>query len=123
MVKDYNVDLMDKNQYNTNSESLDNESHNLNILDGEERDKPSSTKPISKGMIISEVVDTHPDVIPILIQNGMHCIGCGASMFETLEEGLMGHGMDDGEIDKIIDELNIYVQNIKDNPELKEDEE
>jgi hybrid cluster-associated redox disulfide protein len=123
MTKDYNIDLMDENQNSKNFEDTENESHNVNILDDEKQDNETSSKPIHKGMIISEVVDTHPDVIPLLIQNGMHCIGCGASMFETLEEGLMGHGMDDREVDRIVDELNTYVQNIKDNPEAKEDEE
>jgi hypothetical protein len=33
-------------------------------------------------------------------------------MFETLEEGFMGHGMDDREIEKIMDELNAYIKEI-----------
>jgi len=70
--------------------------------------QPDAT--IHKDIIISEVVDKYPDVIPFLIENGMHCIGCGASMFETLEEGFMGHGMDEKEIDRIMTELNVYIK-------------
>ena len=117
MVKDYNVDLMDEEQ------SSKVESYEIDAATEEISEKPASDKPISKGMIIAEVVDIHPDVIPLLIENGMHCIGCGASMFETLEEGLMGHGMDDREIERVIDDLNMYVKNIKENPDSKKEDE
>jgi hydroxylamine reductase len=117
MVKDYNIDLMDEEQ---NSKV---ESYEIDAATEEISDKPTSNKPITKSMIIAEVVDIHPDVIPLLIENGMHCIGCGASMFETLEEGFVGHGMDDGEITRIIDELNTYVKNIRDNPDSKKEDD
>lgn len=70
----------------------------------------STDKHISKDILIAELVDKHPDTIPILIENGMHCIGCGASMFETLEEGFMGHGMTDVEIEKIMSDINRYIE-------------
>jgi len=109
MNKDYNTDLIDKDE-DVKSESDKPESFSLDVLDKEERDNPPSSKPIHKSMIIAEVVDIHPDVIPLLIDSGMHCIGCGASMFETLEEGFIGHGMDEREIDKIIDDINKYIK-------------
>jgi hybrid cluster-associated redox disulfide protein len=71
-----------------------------------EHDRKVSAKSIDKTMLIAEIVDEFPDAIPLLIEKGMHCIGCGAAMFETLEEGFMAHGMDTIEIDKIVDELN-----------------
>jgi hybrid cluster-associated redox disulfide protein len=117
MVKDYNIDLMDEEQ------SSKVESYEIDASSEEIVDKPASDKPILKSMIIAEVIDIHPDVIPILIQNGMHCIGCGASMFETLEEGLMGHGMDDREVNRVVDELNTYVKNIRDSPNSKKEDD
>jgi len=71
----------------------------------------SSTKPISKTMLISEIVDEHPDIVPEIMSRGMHCVGCGASAFETLEEGFMMHGMDPEDIDKTISELNKIIDN------------
>lgn len=97
------------------SQDSKKESYSLNVLDKEERDTRPSSKPIHKGMIIAEVVDSHPDVIPLLMENGMHCIGCGASMFETLEEGFIGHGMDDREIERIVDDINKYIKQISKN--------
>lgn len=83
---------------------------NMSSVYGEDKENNTTNKAVHKGMIISEVVDLYPDTIPLLIENGMHCIGCGASMFETLEEGLMGHGMDDKEIERIVDDLNTYIK-------------
>jgi len=99
MSKDYNTDLM--------KEEEKKESTTLNVDD---KDVEPSSKPIHKSMIIAEIVDSHPDVIPLLMESGMHCIGCGASMFETLEEGFIGHGMDDAEIDRIITDINKYIK-------------
>jgi hybrid cluster-associated redox disulfide protein len=113
MNNNYNIEFNDDE-----NQVPEKESFNLNVTDREERDTEPSTKPIHKSMIISEVVDEHPDVIPLLIENGMHCIGCGASMFETLEEGFIGHGMDDREIDRIVDDINKFI-----NPPPKKEED
>jgi hybrid cluster-associated redox disulfide protein len=99
------------NDYKFDEEAEPEEdSFNINITDSKDSDKQSSSRPIHKSMIIAELVDRHPDVIPTLIENGMHCIGCGASMFETLEEGLVSHGMDENEINTIVDKLNDYIK-------------
>lgn len=34
--------------------------------------------------------------LPILMEIGMHCLGCPASQMETLEEAAMVHGIDCG---------------------------
>ena len=83
---------------------------NVNLLDTENLDKTISTRPISKGMLISEAIDLHPDIAPIIMDYGVHCIGCGGASFETIEEGFMGHGIPDDEIDRIIDDLNEFVK-------------
>ena len=69
---------------------------------------------IKKDMLIAEIVEKHPELVDYIMDMGVHCIGCGAAMFETLEEGFMGHGMRTAEIDKTIEELNkIIVENAK----------
>ncbi|HLD98368.1 MAG TPA: iron-sulfur cluster assembly accessory protein, partial [Candidatus Nanoarchaeia archaeon] len=37
---------------------------------------------------------------------GIHCVGCGASGFETLEEGVLGHGFSEEELDILVNNLN-----------------
>ena len=49
---------------------------------------------ITKDMTIGEIIVNKPEVAPILMEAGMHCLGCPASQGESLEEAAMVHGMD-----------------------------
>ncbi|MBR6381374.1 MAG: DUF1858 domain-containing protein [Lachnospiraceae bacterium] len=49
---------------------------------------------ITKDMMIGELVNAQPDVVPVLLEAGMHCLGCPASQMETLEEAALVHGID-----------------------------
>ena len=49
---------------------------------------------ITKDMTIGEILRTNPNVAPILLESGMHCLGCPSAQAETLEEAAMVHGMD-----------------------------
>lgn len=68
---------------------------------------------VSKDMTIGEFVETFPELVDILLAEGVHCIGCGASGFETIEEGLMGHGKSDEEIEDVIKRLNAALGETK----------
>ena len=57
---------------------------------------------LTKDMTIGDIMKTAPDVAPLLMSVGMHCLGCPASQGETLEEAAMVHGID-------IDELMEYL--------------
>lgn len=48
---------------------------------------------ITKDMTIGEILRTNPDVAPILMNAGMHCLGCPSAQGETLEEAAMVHGI------------------------------
>ena len=49
---------------------------------------------ITKEMTIGEILRTNPNVAPILMEAGMHCLGCPSAQAESLEEAAMVHGMD-----------------------------
>ncbi len=49
---------------------------------------------ISKDMTIGEILRTNPEVAPVLMEAGMHCLGCPSAQAESLEEAAMVHGMD-----------------------------
>jgi len=61
---------------------------------------------ITKDMIIGDLIQVDRGVIPILMEAGMHCVGCPSSQGETLEEAAFVHGMD---IDGLVDEINEYL--------------
>ncbi|MDD6491558.1 MAG: DUF1858 domain-containing protein [Firmicutes bacterium] len=49
---------------------------------------------ITKEMTIGEILRANPNVAPILMEAGMHCLGCPSAQAESLEEAAMVHGMD-----------------------------
>lgn len=49
---------------------------------------------ISKDITIGELLRANPEVAPVLMEAGMHCLGCPASQGESLEEAAMVHGID-----------------------------
>lgn len=58
---------------------------------------------INKDMKIGELLEVAPEKAEILMEAGMHCLGCPASQAETLEEACMVHGID---VEEVLKELN-----------------
>ena len=58
---------------------------------------------ITKDMTIGEIIVNKPEVAPILMEAGMHCLGCPSAQAESLEEAAMVHGMD---IDILMDKIS-----------------
>ncbi len=58
---------------------------------------------INKDINLVELMQKYPDKVNILMEAGMHCLGCMASQFESLEEACMVHGID---IDDLLAKLN-----------------
>ena len=65
---------------------------------------------ISKDMIIADIIQVNMGCVPILLNEGMHCIGCPASQGETLEEACMVHGLD---ADVVAKKLNDFVESVE----------
>ena len=63
---------------------------------------------ITKDMTIGEILNVNMEVAPILMQMGMHCIGCPASQGETLEEAAQVHGVDASVIET---QINAFLAN------------
>ena len=61
---------------------------------------------VTKTMTIGELMFTNPDVAPILMEIGMHCLGCPSAQGETLEEAAMVHGIDS---DLLVEKINAYL--------------
>ena len=62
---------------------------------------------VTKDMTIGEILRANPEVAPVLLDAGMHCLGCPASQGETLEEAAMVHGLD---VDLLVDQINDYLK-------------
>ena len=57
---------------------------------------------ITKEMTIGEILRAKPEVAPVLMEAGMHCLGCPSAQGESLEEAALVHGMD---IDQLMDRI------------------
>lgn len=60
---------------------------------------------ITKEMTIGEILRKSPEVAPILLEAGMHCLGCPSAQGESLEEAAMVHGID-------VDALMSAIENL-----------
>ena len=60
---------------------------------------------ITKDMTIGEILRANPAVAPILMEAGMHCLGCPSAQGESLEEAAMVHGMNVEDLMKKIEAL------------------
>ena len=91
----------------------------LYIIKKEKQDKikmeQKQLTKIHKDMPIAEVLASFPDkaklLSEILIDFGIHCVGCGAATFETLEEGVLGHGFSEEQLNQLVIDLNNAVSN------------
>ncbi len=58
---------------------------------------------IDKNTKIGDLLEMAPEKADILLEAGMHCLGCPASQAETLEEACSVHGID---VEELVKELN-----------------
>ena len=59
---------------------------------------------VTKDMLIGQLITLDPNIAPILMRAGMHCLGCPSSRGETVEEACMVHGIDCDKLLKIVNE-------------------
>ena len=58
---------------------------------------------INKDMTIEEILHVDVGIADLLMEAGMHCLGCPSSRGETVEEACMVHGID---VDKLLALVN-----------------
>ena len=57
----------------------------------------------TKNTTIGELLSVYPECAPILMEIGMHCLGCPSAQMETLVEAAMVHGID---ADLLVEKIN-----------------
>lgn len=58
---------------------------------------------ITKDMLIGDILRIDSNLAPILLEVGMHCLGCPSSQMESLEDACAVHGMD---VNIVLEKLN-----------------
>jgi iron-sulfur cluster assembly protein len=81
--------------------------------DAETMTEKSSKPAINRQMTIDQILGMFPYKAQRLSQEitnaGLHCIGCHASTWETLEAGMTGHGMNEEAIERLVKRLNALL--------------
>lgn len=72
------------------------------------------TAVIHAQMTIAEILGMFPNKAQKLAQEitnaGLHCVGCQAATYETLEAGMLGHGKSPEDIQRLLDRLNALLE-------------
>ncbi len=63
---------------------------------------------INKKMTIEEILRTDYGIANILMESGMHCLGCVMASGEDLEQACGVHGID---CDALVEKINEYLEN------------
>ena len=66
--------------------------------------------PISKNILIEELIDKYPSSINFLMNTGIKCVVCGEPIWGTLEDAANEKGFSDQELNEIINELNGQIE-------------
>jgi hybrid cluster-associated redox disulfide protein len=62
---------------------------------------------VTKDMSIGEVVMKWPESAGTFLEFGLHCYGCAAARYETIEQGAQAHGIDP---EKLIEAINKAIE-------------
>ena len=63
---------------------------------------------ITKQTTMGDMLNYDRGIAMVLMQAGMHCIGCPSSIHESLEEACMVHGIDS---DEVLKNIQAYLAN------------
>ena len=66
-------------------------------------------KRITKQTTIGELLQMNPDIAQILLNIGMHCVGCPSSQRETLEEAAEVNGLD---ADDLVEDIVGFMEEL-----------
>ena len=64
---------------------------------------------ITPEMSIAEVMRMDPEVAPVFMSYGMHCLGCAMASGETLEQACLAHDVDP---DEFLEQLRTYLESL-----------
>lgn len=81
---------------------------NVKILPMQVKDQKQKIT-ITKDMNLGEVVNLYPEAAEVLLEYGLHCVGCFANTFDTIEMGSKVHGLYDDEIEEMLARINTAV--------------
>lgn len=96
---------------NKKEEHSDSHSHGGGCCSTKKKQKQATH--IDRQMTIEDILGMFPNKAQKLSQEitnaGLHCVGCHAATWETLEAGMMSHGKTNEQIDELVRRLNALL--------------
>lgn len=62
---------------------------------------------VTKDTMIGELLQIDANIAPMLLNIGMHCLGCPSSQMETIGEAAIVHGI---EPDALVEDINNFLE-------------
>ncbi len=57
-------------------------------------------------MNLGEVVRLWPHAAPIMLEYGLHCVGCFANAFDTIDAAMKIHGLSERDAEEMVERIN-----------------
>ena len=67
----------------------------------------AGTQAVTGEMLMGDILRQYPEAAPILMNCGMHCLGCPSSQMESLSDACAVHGLD---INAVLDTVNSHLK-------------
>lgn len=65
---------------------------------------------VTKDTNLGELVKSYPQTAEIMLDYGLHCVGCYANTYDSIEMGARVHGMTDEEVKEMLGRLNKAIK-------------
>ena len=62
---------------------------------------------ITKDMFVGDILRIDRNLAPVLMEVGMHCLGCPSAQMESLSDACMVHGVN---VDDVVTKLNVKLE-------------
>lgn len=62
---------------------------------------------VTKDTMIGDLLQIDQNVAPLLLNIGMHCLGCPSSQMESIEDAAMVHNVDP---DALVKDINDFLE-------------
>lgn len=74
------------------------------------KNKDEVTVYVKRDDNLADILFKYPDTAEVFTDYGLHCVGCFANSFDTVESGAKIHGMSEEEIDEMLARVNEVVK-------------
>lgn len=61
---------------------------------------------VTRDTNLGDLAKSYPQAAAIMLDYGLHCVGCFANAYDTIETGARIHGMTETEVEEMIERLN-----------------